>query len=123
MSYLDLYKQSIEQPEVFWRKQAELIKWYEFPETILSQDEHGFFRWFAGGKLNTSYLALDAQIEDGRGDQLALIYDSPVTNSQLKFTYTELRDKVAVFAGGLKNLGVGKGDRAVSYTRLRAHET
>ena len=79
---------------------------FEFPDTILSQDEHGFFRWFAGGKLNTSYLALDAQIEDGRGDQLALIYDSPVSNSQRKYTYTELRDEVTVFAGGLKNLGV-----------------
>ena len=120
MSYQDLYHQSIEQPEVFWRKQAELIKWYEFPETILSQDEHGFFRWFAGGKLNTSYLALDAQIEDGRGNQLALIYDSPVTNSQHKFTYTELRDEVAVFAGGLKNLGVGKGDRVIIYMPMVA---
>ena len=120
MSYQDLYQQSIEQPEVFWRKQAELIKWYEFPETILSQDENGFFRWFAGGKLNTSYLALDAQIEDGRGDQLALIYDSPVTNSQSKYTYTELRDKVTVFAGGLKNLGVGKGDRVIIYMPMVA---
>ncbi len=120
MSYQDLYQQSIEQPEVFWRKQAELIKWYEFPETILSQDEHGFFRWFEGGKLNTSYLALDAQIEDGRGNQLALIYDSPVTNSQHKFTYTELRDEVAVFAGGLKNLGVGKGDRVIIYMPMVA---
>ena len=120
MSYQDLYQQSIEQPEVFWRKQAELIKWYEFPETILSQDKHGFFRWFAGGKLNTSYLALDAQIEDGRGNQLALIYDSPVTNSQHKFTYTELRDEVAVFAGGLKNLGVGKGDRVIIYMPMVA---
>ena len=120
MSYQDLYEQSIEQPEVFWRKQAERIKWYEFPETILSQDEHGFFRWFAGGKLNTSYLALDAQIEDGRGNQLALIYDSPVTNSQHKFTYTELRDEVAVFAGGLKNLGVGKGDRVIIYMPMVA---
>ena len=120
MSYQDLYQQSIEQPEVFWRKQAELIKWYEFPETILSQDEHGFFRWFAGGKLNTSYLALDAQIKDGRGNQLALIYDSPVTNSQHKFTYTELRDEVAVFAGGLKNLGVGKGDRVIIYMPMVA---
>ena len=120
MSYQDLYQQSIEQPEVFWRKKAELIKWYEFPETILSQDENGFFRWFAGGKLNTSYLALDAQIEDGRGNQLALIYDSPVTNSQRKFTYTELRDEVAVFAGGLKNLGVGKGDRVIIYMPMVA---
>ena len=120
MSYQDLYQQSIEQPELFWRNQAELVKWYEFPETILSQDEHGFFRWFEGGKLNTSYLALDAQIEDGRGNQLALIYDSPVTNSQHKFTYTELRDEVAVFAGGLKNLGVGKGDRVIIYMPMVA---
>ena len=120
MIFQDIYQQSIEQPEVFWRNQAELIKWYEFPETILSQDEHGFFRWFAGGKLNTSYLALDAQIEDGRGNQLALIYDSPVTNSQRKFTYTELRDEVAVFAGGLKNLGVGKGDRVIIYMPMVA---
>ena len=90
MSYQNLCQQSVEQPEVFWRKQAELIKWYEFSETILSQDEHGYFRWFAGGKLNTPYLALDSQIEDGRGNQLALIYDFPVTNSQRKFTNTEL---------------------------------
>ena len=120
MSYQDLYQQSIEQPEVFWRKQAELIKWYEFPEKILSQDENGFFRWFAGGKLNTSYLALDSQIEDGRGNQLALIYDSPVTNSQRKYTYTELRDEVTVFAGGLKNLGVYKGDRVIIYMPMVA---
>ena len=64
MSYQGLYQQSIEQSKVFWRKQAELIKLYEFPETILSQDENGFFRWFAGGKLNTSYLSLDAHIVD-----------------------------------------------------------
>ena len=115
MNYHDEYQQSIEQPELFWREQAEQIKWYEFPETILSQDEHGFYRWFTGGKLNTSYLALDVQIEDGRGAQSALIYDSPATNSQRKFTYLELRDEVAKFAGGLKNLGVEKGDRVIIY--------
>ena len=75
MNFHDEYQQSIEQPEVFWRKQAEQIKWYKFPETILSQDEHGFYRWFDGGKLNTAYLALDVHIEEGRGDQLALVYD------------------------------------------------
>ena len=113
MNYLDEYQQSIEQPELFWRKLAEQIKWYEFPETILSQDEHGFYRWFTGGKLNTAYLALDVHIEEGHGDQLALVYDSPATNSQRKFNYTELRDEVAIFAGGLKNLGVGIGDRVL----------
>ena len=115
MSYLDIYQQSIEQPERFWREQAEQIKWYEFPETILSQDEHGFYRWFSGGKLNTSYLALDVHIEEGRGGQLAMIYDSPTTDTQQKFTFLELRNEVAKFAGGLKNLGVEKGDRVILY--------
>jgi len=115
MNYLDIYQQSIEQPELFWREQAEQIKWYELPETILSQDEHGLYRWFSGGKLNTSYLALDVHIEEGRGTQLALIYDSPATDSQQKFTFLELRDKVAKFAGGLKTLGVEKGDRVIIY--------
>ena len=115
MSYLDIYQQSIEQPERFWREQAEQIKWYEFPETILSQDEHGFYRWFSGGKLNTSYLALDVHIEEGRGGQVAMIYDSPTTDTQQKFTFLELRDEVAKFAGGLKNLGVEKGDRVILY--------
>ena len=120
MNYHDEYQQSIEQPEVFWRKQAEQIKWYEFPETILSQDEHGFYRWFAGGKLNTAYLALDVHIEEGRGDQLALVYDSPAANMQQKFTYTELRDTVAIFAGCLRNLGVEKGDRVIIYMPMVA---
>jgi propionyl-CoA synthetase len=115
MDYLDIYQQSIEQPELFWREQAEQIKWYELPETILSQDEHGLYRWFSGGKLNTSYLALDVHIEEGRGTQLAMIYDSPATDSQQKFTFLELRDKVANFAGGLKTLGVEKGDRVIIY--------
>jgi len=120
MNYHDEYQQSIEQPEVFWRKQAEQIKWYEFPETILSQDEHGFYRWFSGGKLNTAYLALDVHIEDGRGDQLALVYDSPAANMQQKFTYEELRDTVAKFAGCLRNLGVEKGDRVIIYMPMVA---
>ena len=120
MNYHDEYQQSIEQPEVFWRKQAEQIKWYEFPETILSQDEHGFYRWFAGGKLNTSYLALDVHIEEGRGDQLALVYDSPVANMQQKFTYAELQDTVAKFAGCLRNLGVEKGNRVIIYMPMIA---
>ena len=120
MNFNDEYQQSIEQPEVFWRKQAEQIKWYEFPETILSQDEHGFYRWFAGGKLNTAYLALDVHIEEGRGDQLALVYDSPAANMQQKFTYEELRDTVAKFAGCLRNLGVEKGDRVIIYMPMVA---
>ena len=120
MKFHDEYRQSLEQPEVFWRKQAEQIKWYEFPETILSQDEHGFYRWFAGGKLNTAYLALDVHIEEGRGDQLALIYDSPAAKMKQDFTFVELRDAVAKFAGCLRNLSVEKGDRVIIYMPMVA---
>jgi len=115
MGYKKEFQESIENPEKFWRKQAELIKWYEFPNTILSEDENGFYRWFKGGKLNTSYLLLDYHIECGRGDQTALIYDSPVTNSQCKFNFKELLEKVAKFAGVLKAEGIEKGDRAIIY--------
>ena len=115
MGYKKEFQESIENPEKFWRKQAELIKWYEFPNTILSEDENGFYRWFKGGKLNTSYLLLDYHIECGRGDQTALIYDSPVTNSQRKFNFKELLEKVAKFAGVLRAKGIEKGDRAIIY--------
>ena len=115
MGYKKEFQESIENPEKFWRKQAELIKWYEFPNTILSEDENGFYRWFKGGKLNTSYLLLDYHIECGRGDQTALIYDSPVTNTQCKFNFKELLEKVAKFAGVLRAKGIEKGDRAIIY--------
>ena len=115
MGYKKEFQESIENPEKFWRKQAELIKWYEFPNTILSEDENGFYRWFKGGKLNTSYLLLDYHIECGRGDQTALIYDSPVTNSQCKFNFKELLEKVEKFAGVLRAKGIEKGDRAIIY--------
>lgn len=115
MTYQELYKRSIEHPEDFWREQASQIHWFREPEQILSQDEEGFFRWFPGGKLNTAYLALDWQIAQGRGDQPALIYDSPVTQTKRVYTYHELHDEVSRFAGALRQLGVGKGDRAVIY--------
>ena len=115
MGYKEEFQESIENPEKFWRKQAELIKWYEFPDTILSEDENGFYRWFKGGKLNTSYLLLDHHVECGRGDQTALIYDSPVTNSQCKFNFKELLEKVEKFAGVLRAKGIEKGDRAIIY--------
>jgi propionyl-CoA synthetase len=115
MRYKEEYGVSIADSERFWRRQAEQLDWFEPPRTILSQDESGSYRWFAGGKLNTSYLALDVHIKAGRGDQLALIYDSPVTNSQARYTYNELRDEVARAAGALRDLGVGKGDRVIVY--------
>ena len=115
MSYQKEYRESIENPEAFWSRQAELINWYEKPKSILSQDEKGFYHWFKGGKLNTSYLALDFHVENGRADQAALIYDSPVTETVRSYTYRELLDEVARFAGVLKNQGVEKGDRVIIY--------
>ena len=114
-SYQHDYKRSIADPEAFWMEQAQKIRWYQKPQKSLSKDSDGFYRWFKGGKLNTCYLALDVHIEDGRGNDLALIYDSPVTQTVQKFTFLELRDKVSRFAGGLKKLGVEKGDTVIIY--------
>jgi acyl-coenzyme A synthetase/AMP-(fatty) acid ligase len=115
MSYLEEYRRSITEPEAFWAEKAEDIYWFEKPEQILSRDEQGNFRWFKGGKMNTSYLALDYHVENGRDQQLALIYDSPVTGTKKKYTFRELRDQVALFAGMLTQLGVRKGDRVILY--------
>lgn len=113
--YQTAYTQSIEQPEAFWKAQAEELDWFKTPETILSKNEQRFYRWYEGGKLNTAYLALDYHVENGRANQNAIIYDSPVTNTKEHITYEQLRDRVATFAGVLKNLGVEKGDRIVIY--------
>ncbi|MFB3058709.1 MAG: AMP-binding protein, partial [Gammaproteobacteria bacterium] len=85
------------------------------PQNILSTDEHGIQRWFADGEMNTCYMALDHHVENGRGDQTALIYDSPVTDQKKTFSYAELRDEVALCAGMLQMQGVVKGDRVVIY--------
>jgi propionyl-CoA synthetase len=115
VSYESEFRRSIEDPEGFWRAQAEAIAWYKFPETILGEDENGNAVWFADGELNTAYLTLDVHVENGRGEQAALIYDSPVTGTVKTWTYRELRDEVALLAGGLTSLGVSKGDRVVIY--------
>lgn len=115
MPYQTFYNKSIEDPASFWQEQARLIDWYEFPKDILSQDEHGLYRWYQGGQLNTAYLALDYQVENGRAEQVAVFYDSPVTGVFQKYTYRELRDQTARFAGVLSSLGVGKGDRVIIY--------
>ncbi len=115
MNYATEYRRSIDHPEDFWREKARDIAWFEFPETILDRDRNDVWRWFRGGKLNTCWLALDHHIEQGRGEQTALIYDSPVTGTVRKYSFLELRDWVARVAGGLIALGVGKGDRVVIY--------
>lgn len=114
-SYEQEYRESIEQPETFWRNKAMSLHWFKAPEKILSTDENGIQRWFADGEMNTAYMALDYHVAQGRGDQTALIYDSPVTNSKSTFSYQQLTDAVATFAGALKKEGVSKGDRVIIY--------
>ncbi len=115
MSYHAEYTQSIENPEAFWAEKAADLPWFKQPETILSKDENGIDRWFADGEMNTAYMALDHHVETGRADQIAVIYDSPVSNTKRQLTYREMRDQVALFAGVLKAQGVEKGDRVVIY--------
>jgi propionyl-CoA synthetase len=115
MSYQQEYKHSIESPEKFWAEKAADLDWFKPPSSILSTDENGMAQWFADGEMNTCYMALDHHVKNGRGDQLALIYDSPVTELKSRFTYQELRDNVATFAGVLKQYGVDKGDTVIVY--------
>ncbi|WP_428608756.1 propionyl-CoA synthetase [Sedimenticola sp.] len=115
MSYEEIYARSMEDPEGFWGEQAAAIDWYKPWDRVLDESRKPFYRWFAGAELNTCYNALDRHVEKGRADQDALIYDSPVTHSQQRYTYRELRDAVAQFAGVLRDQGVTKGDRVIVY--------
>jgi len=115
MSYESIYEASLGDPEGFWEEQAKAIEWFAFPRKIRSQNKEGLCRWFEGGKLNTCFLAVDRHIDEGRGDQVAIYFDSPVTNTKESFTYLRLRDEVARLAGALKKLGVSKGDRVIIY--------
>ena len=113
--YAEVFERSIKDPEGFWGEAAESISWTKKWDKVLDDSKKPFYRWFAGAELNTCYNALDRHVEEGRGDQAALIYDSPVTNQIKTFTYRELTDQVAKFAGALKSLGLAKGDTAVIY--------
>lgn len=113
--YYSNYAKSLDDPEKFWMEQAKAIDWYVPPTKGLSIDEKGFYRWFKGGKLNTSYLALDYHVNNGRGDQTALIYESPVSYQSSSYTYRELMEETALLAGLLKDQGVEKGDTVIIY--------
>ena len=115
MSYRTVFNEARQHPETFWAEQARGLAWFQPPKTVLETLDDGTHRWFGDGVLNTAYLALDYQIEQGRGDQTALIHDSPVTGMVQRFTFNELRDRVAELAGALVRLGVHKGDGVVIY--------
>ncbi|MDZ7899004.1 MAG: AMP-binding protein [Arcicella sp.] len=115
MNYQEKYIHSITQKEAFWKEQADEIAWFKKSEAILSQDENGLYQWYKGSKLNTAYLALDHHVKTGKGDKIAIIYDSPATNYQQKYTYSQLRDEVAKLAGGLQKKGIARGDTVVIY--------
>lgn len=115
MSFTDQQKEAVDSTETYWSKQSTLVTWFKDPKTILSTNNNGWTDWFADGELNTSYLALDYHVEQGRGDQIALIYDSPVTNTKQKFTYLVLTELVAKFADVLQKQEVKKGDRVLIY--------
>ena len=115
MSFKEQQPKAKNSAETYWTEQSELVSWYKTPKTILSTNNNGWTDWFADGELNSSYLALDYHVEQGRGDQIALIYDSPVTNSKESFTFLELTELVAKFADVLQKQQVVKGDRVLIY--------
>ncbi|NWN91444.1 propionyl-CoA synthetase [Marinobacter adhaerens] len=115
MGYNAEFRRSIDHPEEFWRDQAGAINWIKAPETIWQATDNGHGDWFPDGILNTSDIALDANVRAGRGEQKALIYDSPVTGAKRSYTYNELTAEVARFAGALAARGITKGDRVVIY--------
>ncbi len=115
VKYDDIFRASVDEPEKFWLDAAAEIDWSVQPTRALDKSNPPFYRWFPDGELNVAHNALDRHIDAGRGDQAALIYDSPVTGSLRTYTYSQLRDEVAAFAGVLRGLGVGKGDLVLLY--------
>ena len=115
-----VYARALAEPETFWAEAAEAIYWDKKWDKVLDDSNAPFYRWFAGGRLNTCYNALDRHVEAGHGDQPALIHDSPVTDSVTTYSYSELLDAVARFAGALAERGVGPGERVIIYMPMVA---
>ena len=111
----EVYARAKQDPDGFWSEAAEQIDWDRKWDRLLDDSGAPFYRWFRGGRLNTCHNCLDRHADGGRGDQAALIYDSPVTGAKKTYTYSELRDAVARLAGAIAAQGVGKGDRVIIY--------
>ena len=115
MNQAELHTYSLRHPEAFWADAADRVHWYKRWDTVLDESRAPFYRWFTGGLVNSCYDALDRHVGEGRGQQPALIYDSPVTGTVKTFTYAQLLADVARFAGVLVAQGVAKGDRVIVY--------
>ncbi len=115
MGYQAEYDRAMRDPEGFWAEAAGLIEWDRPWDRVLDDHNKPFYRWFSGAMLNTCHNAVDRHVAAGRGDQAAIIYDSPVTDTCQTLTYAELLDRVARFAGALRDQGVEKGDRVIVY--------
>jgi len=113
--YEETYRRSLADPSGFWGQAAESLEWERRWDRVLDDSRPPFYRWFAGGRLNTCFNALDVHVRDGRGEQPALIYDSPVTGTVASFTYRQFLQHVSRFAGVLRAQGVSKGDRVIIY--------
>jgi len=114
-TYPEVYARWLENPERYWAEAAEAVDWYRPWDAVLDDSHRPFYRWFPGGLVNSCHNALDRHVDGGRAEQDALIYDSPVTSTVRRYTYRQLRDEVARFAGVLTRLGVGRGDRVIIY--------
>ena len=115
MSYKKIYEQSIKDKENFWKKVSDDVFWYQKPEKILNTENPPFYKWFEDGLTNTCYNALDFHVDRGLGEKIALIWDSAITNTKEKYTFNQLKEKVSLFAGALKNQNIQKGDRVIIY--------
>ncbi|SDG56715.1 propionyl-CoA synthetase [Roseospirillum parvum] len=113
--YQTAYQRSVDDPEGFWAEAAREIDWIKPADKVLDDSAAPFYRWFVGGELNTCHNAVDRHVQNGRAEQPAIIYDSPMTGAKRTITYAELKDQVSRFAGVLKGLGVEKGDRVIVY--------
>ncbi|WP_411892249.1 propionate-CoA ligase PrpE [Yoonia sp. SDW83-1] len=115
MGYADVYTAWQNDPEGFWMDQAKAIDWVTPPQKALDDSKAPLYRWFTDAEVNTCYNAVDRHVENGRGDQAAIIYDSPITNTKRTITYADLQTRVASLAGALRAKGVEKGDRVIIY--------
>ncbi|MCB2217545.1 MAG: propionyl-CoA synthetase [Desulfobulbaceae bacterium] len=113
--YDKVFAESVQNPEAFWATAAAELDWYQTWNTVLDASNPPFYRWFSGGLMNTCYNAVDRHVAGGRGDQVAIIYDSPVTDTIATITYRQLQDHVARLAGALQKIGVTKGDTVIIY--------